>query len=86
MVKAGDPVKGRFYNHIGGTMKIPSFFRKKIRVVFHLKSGATLRFKCDSISAKRDANMDISAYTLSNADNAPFYVRLDDISAIETHR
>ena len=64
-------------------MKLPKFMVRKMRVTFHMKSGAEIKFKCESMETKKDASGDLIAYHVKGIRKSPLhYVRLDDITAI----
>lgn len=62
--------------------RLRKLFKRKLRVTFHMKSGAELTIKCDQITTKVDADQALTSYVINGGVGLAHYIRLDDISAI----
>lgn len=64
-------------------------FNNKLTVVFHMKSGRTIKVRCKEFSLKKNGN-EIVGYTLDGIDkrggDPAFYIHMDSIEAITTVR
>jgi hypothetical protein len=66
-----------------------NLFNKKLTVIFHMKSGRTIKVKCQEFAIKKNGN-EIVGITLDGIDkrhgDPAFYIHLDSIEAITTER
>lgn len=60
-------------------------FRRRFRVTYHLRSGASMSFKCSRFTRSVKNGNDLSGVEVTGG-NSPFYTRLDAIDAIELTR
>ena len=64
-----------------------SFFKPKIVVIFHMKSGAELKFKCRELETQINRMNEITSYSMKGLKNPiAHYIRIDDISAIQVRK
>jgi transcriptional antiterminator Rof (Rho-off) len=58
---------------------------RRLRVTLTLKSGIEIEFDCDDLTKNFRGN-DLTGLQAARSRNWPFYIRLDDISAIQTRK
>ena len=63
-------------------MDIRKLFQRKQRVTVHLKSGQSVKFKCDSITTRTATDQSLISYKIEGSGKSVHYIRIDDISAI----